>query len=182
MAAPRTIEWVRSRHFDSRLAPQTPTSATRKTAAPKLKPVPEAAISAVGDTLKEQGLAAPATGGGTTFLQAKTAHEVLKAQERRIRLQKLKGELIDRGRALALRPTLRLGRALRFAQPPMRIRGKDIRGGCKELVQPMPVRGRQHLVALPELLQALGGMRNRLLAGCREVGRGAGLRRHDCNR
>ena len=35
----------------------------------------------------------------------------------------------------------------------------------------MPVRGRQHLVALPELLQALGGMRNRLLAGC-----------HDCER
>jgi hypothetical protein len=64
--------------------------------------VPEAAVSAVGDTLKEQGLAAPATGGGTTFLQAKTANEVLKAQERRIRLQKLKGELIDRARALAL--------------------------------------------------------------------------------
>ena len=42
------------------------------------------------------------TGGGTTFLQAKTANEVLKAQERRIRLQKLKGELIDRARALAL--------------------------------------------------------------------------------
>ena len=69
---------------------------------PKRKPVPEAAVSAVGDTLKEQGLAAPATGGGTTFLQAKTANEVLKAQERRIRLQKLKGELIDRARALAL--------------------------------------------------------------------------------
>ena len=68
----------------------------------KRKPVPEAAVSAVGDTLKEQGLAAPATGGGTTFLQAKTANEVLKAQERRIRLQKLKGELIDRARALAL--------------------------------------------------------------------------------
>ena len=41
-------------------------------------------------------------GGGTTFLQARTANEVLKAQERRIRLQKLKGELIDRARAMAL--------------------------------------------------------------------------------
>ncbi len=69
---------------------------------PKLKPVPEAAVAAVGDTLREQGLAVPAVGGGTTFLQAKTANEVLKAQERRIRLQKLKGELIDRVRALAL--------------------------------------------------------------------------------
>ena len=41
-------------------------------------------------------------GSGTTFLQAKTANEVLKAQERRIRLQKLKGELIERARALSL--------------------------------------------------------------------------------
>lgn len=48
-------------------------------------------MAAVGDTLREQGLAVPAVGGGTTFLQAKTANEVLKAQERRIRLQKLKG-------------------------------------------------------------------------------------------
>ena len=69
---------------------------------PKLKPVPEAAVSAVGDTLREQGLAAPPVGSGTTFLQAKTANEVLKAQERRIRLQKLKGELIERARALSL--------------------------------------------------------------------------------
>jgi hypothetical protein len=69
---------------------------------PKLKPVLEAAVSAVGDTLREQGLVAPGGGGGTTFLQAKTANEVLKAQERRIRLQKLKGELVDKARAEAL--------------------------------------------------------------------------------
>ncbi len=80
----------------------TDPSKTRKTAAPKLKAVPKAAVSAVGDTLREQGMAAPVTGGGTTFLQAKTAHEVLKAQERRIRLAKLKGELVDRDRATAL--------------------------------------------------------------------------------
>ena len=71
-------------------------------AAPKLKPVPEAAVAAVGETLREEGLAAPAVGGGTTYLQAKTANEVLKAQERRIRLQKLKGELVDRARAETL--------------------------------------------------------------------------------
>ncbi|WP_397544736.1 hypothetical protein [Roseovarius salis] len=87
---------------DARRAESTDPSKTRKPPQPKRKPVPEAAVSAVGDTLKEQGLAAPATGGGTTFLQAKTANEVLKAQERRIRLQKLKGELIDRAHALAL--------------------------------------------------------------------------------
>jgi hypothetical protein len=87
---------------DKRRAETTDPSKTRKPSAPKLKPVPEAAVAAVGDTLREQGLTAPAIGGGTTFLQAKTANEVLKAQERRIRLQKLKGELVDRARAETL--------------------------------------------------------------------------------
>ena len=84
--------------------PSKSRAAPKATAAPKakLKPVPEAAVAAVGDTLREQGLAAPVVGGGTTFLQAKTANEVLKAQERRIRLQKLKGELVDRARAETL--------------------------------------------------------------------------------
>ena len=87
---------------DARRAETTDPSKTRTPPAPKLKPVPEAAVAAVGDTLREQGLAAPAVGGGTTFLQAKTANEVLKAQERRLRLQKLKGELVDRARAETL--------------------------------------------------------------------------------
>lgn len=69
---------------------------------PKLKPVPEAAVAAVGETLRDEGLPAPTAAGGTTFLQAKTANEVLKAQERRIRLQKLKGELVEKARAEAL--------------------------------------------------------------------------------
>ncbi|WP_412049482.1 hypothetical protein ACK6D9_17470 [Hoeflea sp. Naph1] len=95
---------------DRRRAETTDPSKTRKPPAPKLKPVPAAAVAAVGDTLREQGLA---VGGGTTFLQAKTANEVLKAQERRIRLQKLKGELIERARALAL--VFRLAREERDA-------------------------------------------------------------------
>jgi hypothetical protein len=98
---------------DARRAETTDPSKTRKPPAPKLKPVPEAAVTAVGDTLREQGLSVPAVGGGTTFLQAKTANEVLKAQERRIRLQKLKGELIERARALAL--VFRLAREERDA-------------------------------------------------------------------
>jgi hypothetical protein len=36
-----------------------------------------------------------------TFMQARTANEVLKAQERRVRLQRMKGELVDRARAIA---------------------------------------------------------------------------------
>lgn len=81
--------------------------------AAKLKPVPDAALSSVGETLREEGLPTPVTGGSTTFLQAKTANEVLKAQERRLRLQKLKGELIDRDRAVGL--VFRLAREERDA-------------------------------------------------------------------
>jgi hypothetical protein len=66
--------------------------------APKLKAVPEVALDAVRETLKEHG--APVT-GSTNFMQARIANEVLKAQTNRIRLQKLKGELIDRARVLA---------------------------------------------------------------------------------
>lgn len=86
---------------------------TRPHRKPRLKPVPQAAISAVGDTLREQGLVAPTVGSNTTFLQAKTANEVLKAQERRLKLQKMKGELVDLDRARAL--VFRLARQERDA-------------------------------------------------------------------
>jgi hypothetical protein len=85
----------------------------RNAPAAKLKPVPDTALSAVGETLRENGLAAPITGGGTTFLQAKTANEVLKAQERKLKLAMLKGELIDRDRAVGL--VFRLAREERDA-------------------------------------------------------------------
>jgi hypothetical protein len=64
-----------------------------------MKPVPEAAVSAVRDTLRETG--EPVSAGGMTFMQARTANEVLKAQERRVRLQRMKGELVDRAKAVA---------------------------------------------------------------------------------
>jgi hypothetical protein len=61
-----------------------------------LKPVPEAAVGAVRATLREHGESiAP---GAMTFMQARTANEVLKAQERRLRLQRMKGELVDRAK------------------------------------------------------------------------------------
>ncbi len=44
--------------------------------------------------------ALPAT--GTNFTQARTAHEVAKAQKARIQVQRLKDEVIDRANALAL--------------------------------------------------------------------------------
>jgi hypothetical protein len=76
----------------------------------KLKPVTETAIGSVRETLKEQGLAA---GGNVTFVQARTAHEIAKAHLARLRLQRMKGELVDRARATAL--VFRLAREERDA-------------------------------------------------------------------
>lgn len=64
------------------------------------RPVPMAAVEAVRETLRESGEAAPGT-GNMTFVQARTANEVIKAQDRRIRLGKLKGDLVDRSRAVS---------------------------------------------------------------------------------
>jgi hypothetical protein len=64
-----------------------------------MKPVPEAALGAVRETLREHG--EPVATGTMTFMQARTANEVLKAQERRLRLQQMKGELVDRAKAVA---------------------------------------------------------------------------------
>ena len=43
----------------------------------------------------------PLSTGGTSLLQAKTANEVLKAQTNKVRLARLKGELVDRSQAIA---------------------------------------------------------------------------------
>ncbi len=83
------------RHSDPAQA-RAPAKPSR--AAPR--PVPVAAVEAVRETLRESGEPAPAA-GNMTFVQARTANEVIKAQERRIRLGKLKGDLVDRARAAA---------------------------------------------------------------------------------
>jgi hypothetical protein len=82
----------------------------RKPVAEKLRPVAEAAVGSVRETLKEQGLPA---GGNVTFVQARTAHEIAKAHLARLKLQERKGELIDRARATAL--VFRLAREERDA-------------------------------------------------------------------
>lgn len=85
---------------------QRATAAETASAPPATKPVPRAAIDAVNSTLEEEGEdgteAAPGKGGETTFLRARMANEVLKAQTQRVRLQKMKGEVVDRARATAL--------------------------------------------------------------------------------
>src|ERR687897_1143279 len=54
---------------------------SRRAARRAVKPVPEAALGAVRDTLREHG--EPIAAGAMTFMQARIANEVLKAQERR---------------------------------------------------------------------------------------------------
>ncbi len=63
------------------------------------KPVPKAAIDAVNDTLGDNGGAGSAAGGEVSFLRARMANEVLKAQTARVKLERMKGELVDRVKA-----------------------------------------------------------------------------------
>jgi len=119
-----------------------------------LRPVPEAAVGAVTETLREQGLPAPVAAGGMTYLQARTANEVLKAQERRIRLQKLKGELVDRARATAL--VFRLARQERdaWAGWPARVAAMmaaDLGIGAHAMQTVLESHVRQHLTELADL-------------------------------
>jgi len=65
------------------------------------KPVAREAVHAVRETLGEPPLSSSLGSGGTTFLQARTANEVLKAQTNKVRLARLKGDLVDRSQAIA---------------------------------------------------------------------------------
>lgn len=60
-----------------------------------------------------EGLGAQMPAGGTTLVQARTINEVVKAQTNKVRLAKLKGELVDRASAIA--HVFRLARAEREA-------------------------------------------------------------------
>jgi hypothetical protein len=62
------------------------------------KPVTRTALDAVQKTLQDSGAKKE---GDVTFLRARTANEVIKVQERGVRLAKIKGELVDRARAVA---------------------------------------------------------------------------------
>ena len=81
------------------------TAAGTNRAAAATKPVPQAALKAVADTLREAGTEpgpGEATGGEVSFLRARMANEVLKAQTAKVRLEKMKAEVIDRARATAM--------------------------------------------------------------------------------
>jgi hypothetical protein len=80
-------------------------AATAVSARAGTKPVPQAALEAVRDTLHEAGAdqePGEAPGGEVSFLKARLANEVIKAQLAKVRLGKAKGELVDRARASAM--------------------------------------------------------------------------------
>jgi hypothetical protein len=148
---------------DARRAQATDPAMQRGRQRSPLRPVPEAAVGAVAETLREQGLPAPsaavgmgasADAKGVTYLQARTANEVLKAQERRIRLQKLKGELVDRARATAV--VFRLARQERdsWAGWPARIAAMmaaDLGISAHKMQTVLETHVRQHLGELADV-------------------------------
>ena len=98
-----TIDPIKS---DQRWAAQTDPSKQRGQrtgrSASTTKPVPQSAIRAVDDTLRDAGTPDVGGGGEVSFLRARMANEVLKAQTAKVRLHKMKGELVDRVKATAL--------------------------------------------------------------------------------
>ena len=117
----------------------------------KLRTVPEAAVGSVRETLKEQGLPA---GGAVSFVQARTAHEIAKAHLARLRLQRLRGELVDRARATAL--AFRLAREERDAWTTWPARVAALRAaelGCEPhaLQTQLESHVRAHLAELSEV-------------------------------
>lgn len=64
------------------------------------RPVPNEAIAAVREAVGGTAFAGGTSSSGTTFLQARTANEVLKAQTNKVRLARLKGELVERAQAI----------------------------------------------------------------------------------
>jgi hypothetical protein len=121
-----------------------------------MKPVPDAAVGAVRDTLRESG--EPVSAAGMTFMQARTANEVLKAQERRVRLQRMKGELVDRAKAVA--QVFRLGRDERDAwiNWPARaaaIMAAELEVDAHKLHTVLERQVREHLAELAEIRPSL---------------------------
>jgi hypothetical protein len=78
----------------------------RNTDTPKKGTEQRAESVAVRENAGEQTAALPSGGtslpsGGTSLLQARTVNEVVKAQTNKVRLARLKGELVDRPQAIA---------------------------------------------------------------------------------
>jgi hypothetical protein len=95
------------RQWEQNTASPRKSSAVPKPAAPAGMPRPPARETAA------EPVAPPLSAGGTSLLQARTVNEVVKAQTNKVRLARLKGELVDRPQAIA--HVFKLARAERDA-------------------------------------------------------------------
>lgn len=96
------------------------TDAAQQRKAVPQREVPSEAVASVREALSAghaqlggMGNSSGSAAGGTTLMQAKTANEVLKAQTNKVRLARLKGELVDKDQAVA--HVFRMARAERDA-------------------------------------------------------------------
>jgi len=87
---------------EAREVPQTPAA---------VREIPQASSKVVRETADPPPPALST--GGTSLLQARTVNEVVKAQTNKVRLARLKGELVDRSQAVA--HVFKLARAERDA-------------------------------------------------------------------
>jgi hypothetical protein len=137
----------------------------------RMKPVPEAALGAVRDTLREHGEPiAAGPGHAMTFMQARTANEVLKAQERRVRVQRMKGALVDRAKAQVFK-LAREGRDA-WANWPARVAAMiaaDLEVDAHELHTTLERCVRDHLTELVAIRPRTGGFSLRSLDPSNQV-------------
>ena len=78
-----------------------------------VKAAPAAVESPRARSQEAEAAAPPLSTGGASLLQARTVNEVVKAQTNKVRLARLKGELVDRSQAVA--HVFKLARAERDA-------------------------------------------------------------------
>ena len=147
------VEKVRARLADSSdpvrktatLAP-VPPSAPRPPA-----PAPIAAMPPAADPLPRAAQ--------NTFHDARTANEVLKAQERRLRLDERKGKLVDKARALLLVHRLAKEERDAILAWPARVAAEmaaELGVDVHQLQTMMDTRLRQHLAARQDVLVSVG--------------------------
>jgi hypothetical protein len=127
------------------LAPAPP-AAPRPTAPPSVSTMPPAA-----DPLPRAAQ--------STFHDARTANEVLKAQERRLRLDERKGKLVDKGRALLLVHRLSKEERDAILAWPARVAAEmaaELGVDVHRLQTMMDTRLRQHLAARHDVRVSVG--------------------------
>jgi hypothetical protein len=100
--AANTTPTRRSVAAEPREAPQAPAA---------VRDIPQASAKVVRESAEPSTPAL--SSGGTSLLQARTVNEVVKAQTNKVRLARLKGELVDRSQAVA--HVFKLARAERDA-------------------------------------------------------------------